>query len=251
MFQVGSIEGKVISVAEASDIINVYGNDLEVKTCTVADQTGTMKMLLWDQTIALVEKDGSYQFSHLSLRDRGGLVLTTCPNTIIKPIEDIKVPENLQESEDPIEHLPVMEGQVMGIVINNNRKCPLCRRGQGNMNTNDRFHRCIGCNMLQPLNNYLPHMSGTLSIMNNHRETKLTIPMSALKDYSNSNNLPNLLANKDLYEEHILETGTFQVTYTPNHIITTLQNIQDPAVSKKVDEEHIDYTEDLAKLLDD
>ncbi|KAL6455124.1 hypothetical protein MHYP_G00364310 [Metynnis hypsauchen] len=82
----------------SSELVN-----LEKKECCIADETGKIRLLLYDDQILRVLLGHSYDFSCISTRSQGGLHLTTRWSTTIEEIPTIEVPEEFSCSEAPAE----------------------------------------------------------------------------------------------------------------------------------------------------
>lgn len=229
VLQVGQIVVKVVSCEVGTDMVKVYGTDMEVKECVVADRTGKIKLNLWEGMIGQVVEGCSYRLTNLTVRNEGVVCVTTTRSTTINMTGDVAVPQEIlkQVLEEPQEQCFTVEGKIIGVELQDRRQCPLCNKKQDFFKHKERLYRCEGCRMLQKVDNYLSSLSGLVVIEENHTRSKLTITTSVLRQYLIANNLQRLLGDKDQVEEHFCDGGEFIATYTKNEVISCLQKAED------------------------
>ncbi|CAL8345235.1 unnamed protein product [Boreogadus saida] len=194
----------------------VYGNELELKECHVADHTGKIKLSLWGGCIGQVEQDESYVLTNLSVRKGGELFLTSTKTTTIRVSEEkVQVPESVamlrlevkqQEVEQEVEQevLTTVQGPVCGVKLADQRQCSSWHKGQLAFNLKAINHRCEACGLLQRVGSYVQAVTGTVMVNKGDVKLPLTLTSTVLMTYLSQNNLQELLADVQLLEEHFL-----------------------------------------------
>lgn len=86
---------KLVRFKGGPEMVNLYGKDVEVQECMVADQTAMVKLVVWDRDIAAVSEDKCYMFSNLSTRESNGVYLTTTRSSTIEEVDSFDVPADI------------------------------------------------------------------------------------------------------------------------------------------------------------
>ena len=149
-----------------SKTVYVYGNQLEVKDCHVADHTGTIRLSLWGGLIGQVEQDESYVLTDLSVWKGGELFLTSTKTTTIRVSEEeVLVPESVvrqrleveqhevkqheQQQQVKQEVLTTVQGPVCGVKLADQWQCSSCHKWHLAFNLKATNHRCKACGFCQ------------------------------------------------------------------------------------------------------
>lgn len=170
------------------------------------DETGTIKIQVWDDQSQKIQAQKFYTITHLSTRHFAGQsLLMMTPQSAFTEIQNIALPNN-HEDINLDQNITNLMGQPVAADIKYKLRCSICNKLQlGNSNPKDKYRRCNNCDRKQKTSMFNKNLSGTLSL----KET-----VGRIKDYKiNGATLIKLLQqnkmelkeNPDEIEELILD----------------------------------------------
>lgn len=125
------ITGKVTKLDTHVPIQNRFGKVIKKQESIIADVTGQVRAVLWENEIGKLVIDASYKLDKISVRifnDVKYLSLSTA--TIITPVDDVGEVTNLDSDEEliPESGNRVMNGSIIGVVsIDSYSSCVNCK----------------------------------------------------------------------------------------------------------------------------
>lgn len=216
----------VYRVETTSETVKVNNVDCEVKYCHLADNTESMKLALWESHIDLVQCDKSYNFTDLATRVyQGEKNMTTTRNTIITTLATpvpFKLPSSTAIENTTLLHLtaPIESAKIKVL-----KQCPKCLSPQPNLDTKQEFHRCNKCKFLRKSERYMTKCHGILTFQIKSKEVDLKIANSLLNGIIQEKAEISHMDEQDM-EELLIKCGTFNITYTSDFFITSIQQPQ-------------------------
>ena len=217
---------------DCSTAATVRGEQLELKECHVADQTGKIRLVLLEGCIGKVAQGVSYVLTNLSVREQGKVYLMSTKTTTIRVSKvEVLVPESVarqqlevaqQEQEVEQEGLTTVRGPVCGIKLADQWQCSSCHKGQLAFDPNAKNHRCEACGFCQRVGSYVKAATGTVWVNKGDVKLTLTLTSTVLMTYLSQNDLQELLADVQLVEEHFLEVGVFENQYIANNVVVVV-----------------------------
>ncbi|KAL7863388.1 hypothetical protein SRHO_G00123720 [Serrasalmus rhombeus] len=222
VLKIGKVAAKVIFLQSSSEVVSAFGATLEKKECWIADETGKIRLLLYDDVIPRVSVDHSYEFCYISTRSQGGLHLTTTRSTTVQEIAAIEVPNAFSYSEAPAEVIFSSKGLVSGIELRERRTCSHCRQTQTAFDRKSLNHRCQSCRLLQKTASFSAKVSGTLVLSCGSADIHLTLTMTVLRDFLQCNQLCHLLQDVESIEEYLLNTPQLVIEHNEANIVTSM-----------------------------
>ena len=100
----------------------------------ISDDTGTIRLELWENAIDQVQRGKSYLLENLK-------VVNTCVDTKVFLIEDVEITESFQF----MFHENIIQGNIIGVDVARSHCCLLCNANIEN-DTNDDMITCKNCN---------------------------------------------------------------------------------------------------------
>ena len=123
VYQQVDMKVKVILKPEAKHKVIVNGKTKYNIECLVADETGSMKLTLWEEAIEKVQAGKSYHFQNMKVRIFADEhYVNTNDSTTITPIDDIAHVDlkSLEMSNN------LIVGQCLGVDIKRHSACIVC-----------------------------------------------------------------------------------------------------------------------------
>lgn len=114
-----------MSVYPRTEMRIVYGAEIEVRDCYVADCTHKMQLVLYNKHIHADQTDKSYSITSISTRKtNNALFLITTKATVFKDCHNIHVPTRVALIvEQPQQTLTTLTGNTTCVKLDDNRQC--------------------------------------------------------------------------------------------------------------------------------
>ncbi|KAL7841569.1 hypothetical protein SRHO_G00252600 [Serrasalmus rhombeus] len=223
VLKIGKVAAKVIFLQTSSEVVNAFGANLENEECWTADDTGKIRLLLYDDLIPRVLLGHSYKFRCISTADKGGLHLTTTRSTTVEEIPAIEVPEAFSFTEAPAEVIFRTKGLVSGVERQERRTCSRCRQTQTAFDCKSLNHRCQSCRLLQKTVLFPAKVSGTVVLTSGSTDVHLTLTITVLREFLECNQLCHLLQDVQSIEEYLLNTPQLLVEHNDANMVTSMR----------------------------
>lgn len=201
------------------------GVESQVLTIVIADETGQIKLQLWDGQIPAAKVAASYSFTNLSVREYGSeKFITTTKQSAIVEINKVPVPDNIVplaiQEEDALQ---TVETEVVAIKLSSNFNCRSCYKRQSpSFSLKEPFYRCEGCQLLRKSTHFLATTSGVLHAAVDGVETALTLNNSVLRSFLEKEHLTHLLEDTESLEMYLLRVEKLQVSFNAGRFVTKL-----------------------------
>lgn len=207
----------------STSTVTIRENDCELKTCCLADATGTISLSLWDTQISLVDVGKTYIFTNLSTRQfNEKITLTTTRATTITPIhKKLAISPTTSDTQSPAPTLHTITADIISAAITIKKQCPKCHTAQHGLTKNDNFHWCTTCKILRKGTSYITKCSGFITIERENEEVSLSITNSLLTKFINIDNNISTMDSQDI-EEYFISNGPLTLTLTDNNQIIDL-----------------------------
>ena len=115
----------------------------------ISDDTGTIRLELWENAIDQVQRGKSYLLENLNVKIFDNITyVNTCVDTKVSLIEDVEMTEFSQS----VFHENIMEGNIIGVDVARSHCCLLCNTNIENDTTDDMI-TCKNC-----INSFLSSM---------------------------------------------------------------------------------------------
>ncbi|XP_067278206.1 uncharacterized protein [Pseudorasbora parva] len=217
------LEASVQKMDITSSTVTIRDNNCEVRSCCLADATGSITLSLWDSQIDLVEEGRTYTFTNLSTRQyNDNTTLTTTRLSTITPLHKKITVQPSTTTQTPPPTLHTVTTEITGAAITIKKQCPKCHTAQQNLTYKEKFHRCTVCKILRKGSSYITKCSGFLTILQDRQEMSLTITNSQLTKFVNIEHNVTLMDSQDI-EEYFMTCGPLTLTFTEDSQILDLQ----------------------------
>ncbi|KAL7387435.1 hypothetical protein ABVT39_023394 [Epinephelus coioides] len=132
----------------------------EVTTIVGTDETGAIKIQVWNDQSQKIQAQKSYTITHLSTRHFAGQsLLTMTPQSAFTEIQNIALPNN-HEDIDLDQNITNLMGQPVAADIKYKLRCSICNKQQlGNSNPKDKYRRCDNCDRKQKTSMFNKNLS--------------------------------------------------------------------------------------------
>lgn len=221
-----------LKVTHVKPTVAVFVRGVEMDLCKVygSDQTGSIKVNLWNDAILSVKAGCSYRLTNLETRKKNGKVLvTTTKNTVITEITDMRVlhADYRDEMSDEEGSLVTIDTRVTGIKIVQTCMCAMCNKPQATFDRMSTIHRCEHCKMMQKTSVFRCANRGTLCLGDG---SKASISNTVLSTYLKRENIMHLSLDAEKIEEHFLVVEQFQITMA-DQCVVDLKPLGSPSCS--------------------
>ncbi|XDV29410.1 hypothetical protein PO909_032542 [Leuciscus waleckii] len=180
--KVGELRGKVKLHGSVNRVVSVNGMDCELKEVWICDETGEIKVTLWDRFVNSTEGGESYSFRNLSTRDRDGCIcLCTGPSSTIDQITDLQVEEGEGAEQEQLTAL--FSATIKGIEVVIQRKCSSCQFKQREFVEKSTMHQSEGCKMKQASLRFSPSFGGKACVSTDSGDESVLLTSSALSTH--------------------------------------------------------------------
>lgn len=171
-------------MSQSTETVEFQGASIETQSCYLEDNTGTIKLQLWESLIGKVAFGSTYKITNVSTRVfAGSMYLTTSRQTEIEEVAPlVGLSENIQFTIDEGEVI-VLEGSVTSVEVAISRRCLRCQAWQQDVDTRGQFHRCFRCKRLQYVKAYQPTVNASVTFVGDFGDRELTLPNSVIKRY--------------------------------------------------------------------
>lgn len=238
---------KVMNQEASTEMRVLYGAEIEVRNCYVADDTSKMKLLLYDRQVKALKTGKSYRITNLSMRKLVTLYMTCTKATVFEEISDVNVPASVAaiHVQEAQESLVAITGNITCVKLDENRHCVRCGKNQATFNTKLKSHRCEKCHFLQKADAYTSSISGTVVLKSGlGDESTVTLPPSVLRTYMEQMKQYYHLQDAEDVEQHIIDTSAFTIKINTSNVATSLTRHTDQIDQKE--NETNEAAEDMA-----
>lgn len=224
-------------MASSPKTIQRRGVESNVLSIVIADESGQIKLQLWDTQISTVKIQTSYVFTNLSVREYGKeKFLTTTRNSTIKEIDTVPVAEttvSIVLEEDDAPHTVATE--VVAVKLGSYYNCGSCfKRQSTSFNSKQPFHRCEGCQFLRKSAMFRATTSGLLHTVVDGVEIALTLNNSVLRSFLETQRLTHLLDDTESLEMYFLTSETVKISFNAERFITQLSQTEPDSTAAPV-----------------
>ena len=207
--------------------IKVLDNDapVEVKTglvkqdLTVADETGTARLTLWQSDISSLDVGKSYKLEALSVRSYNGMKYLTPPKSGWKydVCDDINIPDDQAKLSMTEEDKRGMSNAVVDGVLHIGTKfsCIACK---SIVERSGAIGKCTKCSMSQRLDKCTSSMTAKLLVSDGEHNLVLHAFLPMIKCIAQDDSITEL-TNGDEILPLLLMADKFNVLYTADNII--------------------------------
>ncbi len=171
-------------MSQTTETVEFHGASIESQSCYIEDNTGTIKVQLWESLIGKVAFESTYKITHVSNRVfAGSMYLTTSRKSEIEEVAPlIGLSEKIQFTIDEGE-VNVLEGSITSVEVIISRRCCQCQAWQQDFEGKGQFHRCFRCKRLQLVKSYQPTVNASVTFAGKFGKRELTLPNTVIKRY--------------------------------------------------------------------
>jgi replication factor A1 len=91
-----NLKAKILEVEEPNDVITRYGNRASVAKALISDETGTIKLCLWNEQIASVSAGDTVQIENAEVSSfRGEKHMSLGKTGMLSNVKNFKKPKTL------------------------------------------------------------------------------------------------------------------------------------------------------------
>ena len=187
MYDVIDLKIKVISKNEEKQKLIVRGSPCFKTDAMVSDDTGTVRLELWENAIDEVQRGKSYHLQNLKVKIFDDIkYVNTCVDTKVSLVEDVEIAEFSQSDF----HENIIEGKIIGVDVARNPCCLLCNPNMENGTSDDMitFKNChnsflssmikskLVCKLVIQINNNFWHVTAFNDALESFLSLNETLP---------------------------------------------------------------------------
>lgn len=227
--QVITVLGKILSIGHPQQLKSKDGKPLSKQDCTIADSTGSCRIVLWNENIGRFTTDQTYHLTEVSVRQYAGDVyLSLTANAEVKEADDIgEVIESVTDDADPstglagLKHCDsIAEGEIVSVCnVNEYTACVTCKGKVLPSSTSNLIGQCSKCSTVMKISRCVKAKNAkfTIAATESSKEWNLTAFNEQLEKIIEG-------AEGNTLQEKLLFAGKTKVTYdtatmTINHVI--------------------------------
>lgn len=171
-------------MSQTTETVEFHGASIESQSCYIEDNTGTIKVQLWESLIGKVAFESTYKITHVSTRVFGGsMYLTTSRKSEIEEVAPlVGLSEKIKFTMDEGEVI-VLEGSITSVEVVISRRCCRCQAWQQDFEGKGQFHRCFRCKRLQQVKSFQPTVNASVTFVGKFGERELSLPNTVIKRY--------------------------------------------------------------------
>ena len=144
LFETVDLKVKIVTKSDEKQPITVNRQTKYQTDSTVADATGSIKLVLWEEVIDKIHSGKSYHIQHLTVRIfNDKKFVNTNEATVVSEIDDLDdVNLTSQEIQDNI-----ITGYCIGVNIKRSSSCVACNNSLENIAPEDELITCGHCKL--------------------------------------------------------------------------------------------------------
>lgn len=222
IYQKVCVQAKVLEKGEPEQITTKLNKTLLKCDAIIGDNTGTIKLTLWEQDISKINATNSYRMTNLTIREfENCKTLTSSYDSTFEQITDIG--QIRDDNSQSLTESETVNATLLSVSCSSMNSCVSCKKNLPPLNTDIATVKCLNCGMRQRLTSIHTSHKCEIVCSTDSGQKVFYIPNRVLKSSSITEHLDSI----DSIEDALLQHDKITLTLT-NAFVTNIVPYQKP-----------------------
>jgi Zn finger protein HypA/HybF involved in hydrogenase expression len=201
------VTAKALSFCDEKYPVSLYGSTKYVQDVVIADETGRIKLNLWEDMIDKVIEGKTYLFKNVSTRNFNNLPsLTTTMATSVQIVDDIESTSDLVV----MTNTKITHGQIQQVQCLQKFKCGACKKSLELTEEDTKRVKCPYCHLKSNISTLQQTFTYRINLEDDssHNLFRLVCFQSTMISFLKEQNKEELLQNLDQLEDFLLDISS-------------------------------------------
>ena len=198
-----NVTAKALFFCDEKHPVSLYGSTKYVQDVVIADETGRIKLNLWEDMIDRVVEGKTYQFKNVSTRNFNNLPsLTTTMAASVQIVDDIEATSDLVV----MTNTKITHGKIQQVQCIQKFKCGACKKSLELTEDTKRI-KCPYCNLKSNIATLQQTLTCRINLEDDSSQNlfRLVCFQSTMISFLKEQNKEELLQNLDQLEDFLLD----------------------------------------------